>query len=65
MYEVIKDFSGSPDGCRVIEYEKGQKLEVCSNFSQDLADVALAEKWVKEIEAPKPKASRAKAAKKK
>ncbi len=45
MYKVLKDFRGSPDGCRVLDYEKGQALEISSNFSQDLADVAVAEGW--------------------
>jgi len=46
MYEVLIDFKGSPDGCRVIEYEKGQELTIGADFSTDLAEVALAERWV-------------------
>ena len=46
MYKVLKDFKGSPDGCRVIQYTEGQMLEEGSDFSKDLAEVALNEKWV-------------------
>ncbi len=46
MYKVLKDFLGSPDGCRVISYTKGQDLKLGSDFSDDLADVALTEGWV-------------------
>ena len=53
MYKVIKDFRGSPDGCRVIDYKKGQKLDIDTDFSQDLCDVALMEKWVVEIKSKK------------
>ena len=54
MYKVIKDFMGSPDGCRVLAYEKGQEYEISTNFSEDLRDVALTEGWVVEAEAKKP-----------
>lgn len=43
-YEVLKDFKGSPDGHTVIHYLKGQD-EV--ELDDDLAKVALEEKWVK------------------
>lgn len=43
MFEVIKDFKGSPDGCTVIQYQKGEVVEIVDS----LAEVALAEKWVK------------------
>ena len=46
MYEVLIDFKGSPDGCRVIQFEKGQTLTIGDDFSQDLCEVALAEDWV-------------------
>ena len=49
MYKVLKDFKGSPDGCRVIQYTKGQMLEEGADFSRDLAEVALNEKWVKPV----------------
>ena len=64
MYKVIKDFSGSPDGCRVIEYETGQILNVGTDFSADLVEVALAEQWVIEQKPARKKAVK-KAAKKK
>lgn len=46
MYKVLKDFRGSPDGCRVISYTVGQDIKLGSDFSTDLAEVALAEGWV-------------------
>lgn len=55
MYEVIKDFPGSPDGCRVIQYEKGQILNIGTDFPDDLCSVALAEGWVAEKAPPKKK----------
>lgn len=48
-YEVLKDFRGSPDGCRVIDYKKGQVVDIVDS----LAEVALAEKWVKPSKAAK------------
>lgn len=42
-YKVTKSFKGSPDGKRVEEYEKGQIVPL----TDSLAEVALAEKWVK------------------
>ena len=58
MYKVLKDFTGSPDGCRVIDYTVGQELEVNTNFSADLAQAALAEGWVTEAKkAPAKKAA--------
>lgn len=43
-YEVLKDFKGSPDGFNVIEFKKGQD-DV--ELNDELAKVALEEKWVK------------------
>lgn len=43
-YEILQDFKGSPDGITVIQYSKGtDDVEL----SDALAEVALAEKWVK------------------
>lgn len=42
-YEVIHGFKGSPDGFTVIEYAKGEIVELV----EDLAKVALKEKWVR------------------
>ena len=53
MYKVIKDFRGSPDGCRVIDYEKGQKLDIDTDSSQAHCEVAVMEKWVVEIKSKK------------
>lgn len=41
--EVLKDFPGSPDGFKVIEYKKGEIVEM----PESLATVAIGEKWVK------------------
>lgn len=49
MFKVLKDFKGSPDGYTVHEYVAGQEVELVPS----LAEVALKEKWVKEL--PKPK----------
>lgn len=45
MYKVLKDFRGSPNGFDVVDYQKGQDVELTSS----LAETALAEKWVKPI----------------
>lgn len=42
-YKVIRSFKGSPDGMRVVEYEKGQVV----SLTESLAVVALEEKWVR------------------
>lgn len=42
-FDVLKDFKGSPDGHTVIEYKKGETVEL----EGDLAKVAQEEKWVK------------------
>ncbi len=59
-YEVVTKFKGSPDGCRILNYEVGQQLEVNTDFSEDLATVAVTEGWVKEVKpiaVPKKKAA--------
>lgn len=43
-YDIIKSFKGSPDGCLVVQYNEGDK-DV--EMTDSLAQVALAEKWVK------------------
>lgn len=42
-YEVLQNFNGSPDGYTVIAFAKGDEVEL----TESLAEVALAEKWVK------------------
>ena len=68
MYKVLKGFRGSPDGCRVIKYIQGQFLEVNTDFSDDLCQVALVEGWVVEVKNATPEkktaAKKKKAAKK-
>lgn len=43
MYEVLKDFKGSPDGRFAVQYKSGETVEL----TPSLAEVALKEKWVK------------------
>lgn len=50
MFKVLKDFNGSPNGYDVIAYKKDEEVELVPS----LAEVAVKEKWVKEIPAPKP-----------
>ena len=50
MFKVLKDFKGSPDGYTVIDYAAGSKVDLVPS----LADVAVKEKWVKELP-PEPK----------
>lgn len=47
-YTVLKSFKGSPDGMAVISYEEGDVVP-CEGkpMSEDLAGVALKEKWIK------------------
>jgi hypothetical protein len=47
-YEVVTPFKGSPDGVRVISYDKGDIVPNDEKpFPDSLAEVAVAEKWVK------------------
>lgn len=46
MYRVIKDFKGSPDGCRVIEFTEGQILTIGEDFSNSLMEAVVVEGWV-------------------
>ncbi len=43
-YEVLKTFRGSPDGRFAVDYRAGETVELTAS----LAEVALAEGWVKE-----------------
>jgi hypothetical protein len=54
MYKVIKSFDGSPNGCDVNHYEKGEVLDH-SAFGDSLVEVALKEKWIEAHEAKKTK----------
>jgi len=53
MYEIIKGFKGCPDPTRLIEYVKGQTFEIGEDWSQELADTAIAEGWAVKAEAKK------------
>ena len=58
-YEILQDFKGSPDGHTVIQYIKGQD-DV--ELNDELAKVALEEKWVRHSKsADKAAKARAKA----
>lgn len=48
-YEVLQSFKGSPDGYTVIEYEKGKNVDL----PDELAAVAIRNKWVKKPEGKK------------
>jgi len=65
-YKVLKDFLGSPDGCRVIAYKVGQVLTVGTEFSSSLAKVGITEGWVTKflVEPQKPAKSKTAKAKK-
>lgn len=58
-YEVMQDFKGSPDGHTVIQFTKGGEIDH-ADLGDDLAGVALSEKWVKPSKAAE-KESKAKA----
>lgn len=60
QYKILKDFNGSPDGARVIQFTKDQIVDEGPDFPQSLIDVALAEKWASEVKAPKKRAARKK-----
>lgn len=45
-YIVQKDFKGSPDGHTVIQFVKGEEVAY-AKLGDDLAKVALDEKWIK------------------
>lgn len=64
MYKILKDFKGSPDGCRVIDFTEGQEIPESTDFPMSLIEVALAEGWAEVKAAPKKKAAKKKAAKK-
>lgn len=45
-YNVQRDFKGSPDGHTVIQFAKGEEV-AHAKLGDDLAKVALEEKWIK------------------
>ena len=45
MYQVLKDFKGSPDGRFAVDYKAGEVVELTTA----LAVVAMAEGWVKPV----------------
>lgn len=58
-YIVVADFSGSPDGARVVRYNKGDKVPSDSKpMPASLAEVALQEKWIKKAARRKPARTR-------
>jgi hypothetical protein len=65
QYKILKDFKGSPDGCRTIQFVVGQIVTEGTDYSTDLAEVAIVEGWAtKHIdEPPKKKAAKKKAKK--
>jgi len=48
VYKIIKAFKGSPNGSTVIDYQKGEIVDLES----DLAAVALEEGWVELVDKP-------------
>jgi len=48
VYKIIKVFKGSPNGSTVIDYQKGEIVDLES----DLAAVALEEGWVELVDKP-------------
>ena len=66
-YEIVADFPGSPDGMRVVQFTRGQIVEIDADFSESLRNVSIREGWAKEIEPPKPtrKPAKKKAARRK
>jgi hypothetical protein len=48
-YEVLQSFKGSPDGYTINEYEKGKIVDL----PDDLATIAIRNKWVKKPEGKK------------
>lgn len=44
-YEVLKDFRGAPEGHTVIEYRKGEIVEITGS----LAEIALKKKWIRSV----------------
>ncbi len=45
MYKILKDHPGSPDGCRVIDFIKGQEVDIGPDFSESLAKVSVLNGW--------------------
>jgi len=45
MYQVLKDFKGSPDGRFAVDYKAGEVVDLTTT----LAVVAMAEGWVKPV----------------
>lgn len=45
MYQVLKDFKGSPDGRFAVDYKAGEVVELTTT----LAVVAMAEGWVRPV----------------
>src|SRR5574340_380925 len=54
-YEVMQDFKGSPDGHTVIQFTKGSEIDH-AELGDDLASVALSQKWVKPSKAAEKEA---------
>jgi len=48
-FKVLRDFKGAPNGCVVVDYKKGDEVDL----TDSLAEVALAEKWVARIKESK------------
>jgi hypothetical protein len=58
MYKILKDQRASPDGCRVLNYTKGDQVSIGADFSESLAKIFLDKGWAEEVKAvskPAPK----------
>ena len=53
QYEILKDFSGSQDGRMTEQFSKGTLREL----SDDLAAVAVKEKWARKVTLPVKRAT--------
>lgn len=58
QYKILKDFKGSPDGGRTVDFQKGDIVPEGPDLTPSLIETALAEKWIsehKEKKAPEAK----------
>jgi len=64
MYKILESQRASPDGCRVLDYAKGDIVSIGADFSESLAKIFIAKGWAEEVK-PVAKQVKKKAAKKK
>lgn len=55
-YKSLKDWPGSPDGCKVTEYKKGETYDH-GELGDNLAEVGLREGWIEVVEGKPAKAT--------